>query len=76
MDDLLDWFGSQDRHDVLEVAARSHKVAGSAAVFGAVALRDTLKSIEAAAKTGDTAALQDKMTTLPDIWAKTRRELL
>ncbi|HKK97726.1 MAG TPA: ATP-binding protein, partial [Marivita sp.] len=76
VDDLLDWFGSQDRHDVLEVAARSHKVAGSAAVFGAVALRDTLKSIEAAAKTGDTAALQDKMTTLPDIWAKTRRELL
>ncbi|KQI67863.1 histidine kinase [Loktanella sp. 3ANDIMAR09] len=53
--------------DPAAVAAAAHKGAGSAAVFGAIALRETLKQIETAAKSGDTAALPGLIATLPDL---------
>jgi CheY-like chemotaxis protein/anti-sigma regulatory factor (Ser/Thr protein kinase) len=75
VDDLVDWLGSDAAQDYLEVAARCHKVAGSAAVFGAVGLREQLKQIETAAKTGQTDALRAAMAGLPQVWTDTRPRL-
>lgn len=76
VEDLLQWLGSDDAHDYLDVASRSHKVAGSAAVFGATALREALKVIETAAKTGDHATLRREINTLAPIWSATKHDLL
>ncbi|MFA3918355.1 ATP-binding protein [Ruegeria hyattellae] len=75
VDDLVDWLDSDVSRDYLEVAARSHKVAGSAAVFGAVTLREHLKSIENAAKRGDGNGLRSELEALPGIWADTKQQL-
>lgn len=75
VDDLVGWLRASQAHDYLEVAARSHKVAGSAAVFGAVALREVLKDVEIAAKSGDGEALNRHIARLPTVWAETRAEL-
>ena len=75
VDDLVDWFGSDAKRDYLDVAGRSHKVAGSAAVFGAVKLREHLKTIETTAKAGDDAGLQTALKTLPGVWAETKQQL-
>lgn len=61
--------------DYLEVSAYAHKVAGSAAVFGADQLRYTLKAIEAAAKVGDVKAIEDQALTFRTIWQKTKLQL-
>lgn len=76
VEDLVEWLGSEVEHDYLEVASRSHKVAGSAAVFGAIALRETLKDIENAAKTGDGTTLKAAYVSLPELWSATKRDLL
>lgn len=73
VDALLDWL-AQD-HPLAEIQARSHKTAGSAAMFGAIALRGTLVEIETAAKTGDTAAIRAAIQALPGTWAGTRAAL-
>lgn len=75
VDEFVDWINANTSHDYLEVASRSHKVAGSAAVFGAVALREGLKQIEYAAKTGDGAELRQRIADLPGIWSKTKQQL-
>lgn len=75
VDDLHAWATSDAAQDFLEIASRSHKVAGSAAVFGAVELREVLKSIEAAAKLGDTGAINERTAALTDVWTQTKVEL-
>lgn len=75
VDDLVAWLGSDVAQDYLEVATRSHKVAGSAAVFGALRLRDHLKTVEIAAKTGDAAGLRATIDALPGIWTETKPHL-
>jgi hypothetical protein len=74
---LVDWLG-QDGAEGLsldDIAARSHKSASSAAVFGANALRQTLKDIELSAKAGETAHCLEACKSLGDRWEKTKAAL-
>lgn len=75
VEELIEWLGSDESQDFLEVASRSHKIAGSAAVFGAVKLRETLKDIEVAAKAGNVGDMAKQIDTLPAIWGQTRPRL-
>jgi len=75
VDDFLDWLNSEGGHDFLEIAARAHKVAGSAAVFGANQLRQSLKTIEAEAKNGNLKKLEDGSAAFTRIWRKTKFQL-
>ncbi|QDC10061.1 hypothetical protein FHY55_12740 [Oceanicola sp. D3] len=84
---LLDRFGEEvetlvgflersAEEDLAETAARTHKIAGSAATLGAVALRSALVTIEEAAKAGDGTALRDSIAALPRVWSETRPALV
>lgn len=75
VDELVDWLEADVAQDYLEVATRSHKVAGSAAVFGAIKLRAHLRALESAAKTGDGPGLRQGIDRLPEVWAETRPHL-
>jgi len=75
VDELQAWIVSDVSRDFLEVASRSHKVAGSAAVFGATELREVLKAIEAAAKVGDTSRINDCTGNFAEIWSQTKQEI-
>ncbi|MEY1557879.1 ATP-binding protein [Yoonia sp. R2331] len=68
VDDLIDWLETAERPDRSDIASRAHKVAGSAAVFGAVALREHLKNIEAAAKAGEDSNVLNLIDELPNLW--------
>lgn len=57
------------------LAARLHRLAGSAGTVGALALQDRLCRAEAAAARGDAAALQAAMAPLPGLWQRTRTAL-
>jgi CheY-like chemotaxis protein len=76
VDDLLDWLHSDVPQDFLEVANRAHKVAGSAAVFGAIGLRETLKNIETAAKAGNNRQISQHLRELDPVWSRTKTALL
>lgn len=76
VDTLHDWFSTDAPQDLLEVAEKSHKVAGSAAVFGADRLRESLKVIERAAKEGDSDIVEAEVAGLDAIWAQTKAELI
>ena len=68
---LVDWLGSQGAGDLPEVVSRAHKVAGSAAVFGANPFREALRSIEIAAKRGDIDFVVEAQQELGEIWQST-----
>lgn len=53
-----------------------HKLAGSAAIFGAKALGAALRSMETACKAGDAAALAAAAEGLAQIWAQSRAALV
>ena len=76
VDDLMAWLQSDEPQDYLEIAARTHKVAGSAAVFGAVQLREELRSIEMATKTGDNATIERIVFGLNGVWRDTKIALV
>lgn len=61
-----------DGSDFAETAAVAHRIAGSAATMGAVALRNALVDIETAAKLNDRAATQAAIDALPAVWNTTR----
>ena len=61
-----------DQQDLTETAAQAHKLAGSAGVMGAVALRVALIAVEDAAKRADRAGSGAAIAALPAIWAATR----
>jgi HPt (histidine-containing phosphotransfer) domain-containing protein len=52
-----------------------HKIAGSAAVFGAMPLRTLLSSAEAAMKAGNIAQSDDLMESIHACWAQTKSDL-
>ncbi|MCK0149483.1 ATP-binding protein [Marivita sp. S6314] len=58
--------------DLGSLAAEAHKVAGSAAVFDALAFRDALIAVETTAKTGDRDALRDVVHRLQAVWDSTK----
>jgi CheY-like chemotaxis protein len=75
VDDFQDWLSTKDVRDYLEIANRAHKVAGSAAVFGADHLRNALKGIENAAKVGDVATIKAGISEFDGIWKKTKSQM-
>jgi PAS domain S-box-containing protein len=76
VDNLLAWLGADETHDLLEVASRSHKVAGAAAVFGADRLRETLNEIETSAKCGEGQNIDEQTKTAGSVWQRTRSDLI
>ncbi len=76
VEDLVRWLQSDETHDYLEIAAMAHKVAGSAAVFGAIRMREELKSIEIAANEGDNATIERVIFGLHAVWHDTKLALL
>jgi PAS domain S-box-containing protein len=75
VDEFLAWLGTDKTHDFLEVASRSHKVAGSAAVFGADRLQETLKAIETSAKRGESQNIDEQTKTAGSVWQRTKSEI-
>lgn len=76
VDSLIAWLNSQEEKDFLEIASRTHTVAGSAAVFGTDQTRNVLKEIENAAKIGDVAEIRKLELSLQPIWKATKAMLL
>lgn len=74
-DDLVVWLTSRTDVNLTEIAARTHKVAGSAAVFGAEEFRNALKAIETAAQQGDTDQVRTAQRELQGIWKLTESAL-
>ncbi|MEJ6399105.1 ATP-binding protein [Yoonia sp. 208BN28-4] len=70
-DAFMDWLGDRETTDMSEIASRAHKVAGSAAVFGAVFFRDTLREIEVAAKAGDADLIATLRQDVVEVWRHT-----
>lgn len=68
---LLDWMRAQPTAHLGEIADRAHKVAGSAALFGAVGLSNTLNNMENDARDGNDLRVHQYLAILPDVWAKT-----
>ncbi|MGR3793750.1 ATP-binding protein [Vannielia sp. SX4] len=73
---LIAFLGTSAEADLTDTAARTHKIAGSSATLGAVALRAALVGIEDAAKVGEVAAMQEGIAALPQVWAQTRAALV
>lgn len=73
---LIDWLGTEAASDLSEVSAKAHKIAGSAAVFGAVELREILKEIEVAGKSQDAKTVAQLVEKLPAVWQRTKPLLL
>ncbi len=63
------------QEDLATVAASSHRLAGSAATFGAAKLRSILADIEGFAKQGDAHSYFANLRKLDEVWGDTR-ELL
>ncbi len=61
---LVDWL-QEECGDTMEIAARCHKFASSAALFGAERLRQALLDIEIAGKKGDIAVMAVRREMLP-----------
>ena len=55
-----------------ELAAQCHKLAGSAAMFGALELRDALIGIETAVKSGETDDVPGRIDVTRKIWSRAR----
>ena len=71
-DDFMTRVNQNWATDVTTAAAECHKIAGSAAVFGALAFRTALITLENAAKDNDPEHAAQVLGTLPDIWKETR----
>ena len=76
-DATVSWLesGTRKTGDMTEIAAQSHKLAGSAAVFGAQSLRTNLLQLECAARDGDRDAAIAAVSSLPKIWNETQTGL-
>ena len=57
------------------LAARCHKSAGSAAVFGLNRLRNALLQMETALKTGETRGFDTQVARLGNVWDTSRAAL-
>lgn len=66
-----EWGGLTDA----ERADAVHKVAGSAAIMGAVSFRKCLQELEKAYRQGDASAAAQGLRTLPNCWQATAEEI-
>lgn len=76
VEELIDWLLISEKPDRNDIAARAHKVAGSAAVFGAIGLRDHLRQLEDAAKSADNNEVLHMINALPPLWLATKPALI
>ncbi|PRY80155.1 PAS domain S-box-containing protein [Yoonia maritima] len=72
VDELHLWLREVQIHELTEVAARCHKVAGSAAVFGATDYRTKLIDIENAAKADQRDKVATAVASLPEVWGSVK----
>lgn len=72
--ELIAWL-REGPTDTEELAQRCHKIAGSAAVFGAMTLRDALVQVEDASERGALDEAQDHIRQVLAIWGKLEPEL-
>ncbi|SFL49529.1 ATP-binding protein [Shimia aestuarii] len=63
--------GAPDHPPLPEIAASSHKAAGSAVFFGATRLHGALARIETAAKAGQSETITQELRALPGLWTAT-----
>ena len=68
VEELHTWLVDHPNHELNEIAARCHKVAGSAAVFGATDYRAKLIDIENAAKADQSDKVATAIMALPEVW--------
>lgn len=68
---MLAEFAAAGVDDLSALADQSHKIIGSASVFGAVALQEHLKQIETAAKAGDREKAAALISGLDAVWIRT-----
>ncbi len=66
-DQLLDWLETQPT-DLSEVEMQSHKIAGSAAAFDHLSLRDALLQVEMAARDKDEKRLRETVDDARKLW--------
>jgi PAS domain S-box-containing protein len=67
--------GDAHRQDLSEVRALAHKLAGSAAAFGALRLRQALTEVQTNADAGEPAQVLAACEALPAIWQDTKDAL-
>ena len=72
VDGTLDFLNDPAGHSFGEIASQAHRIAGSAAMFGATALRSALIEVEQAAKMKDQARMEGAIAVLPEVWRVTR----
>lgn len=73
--DLIAWLNTDAGTDLADIRSRTHKLAGSAAVFGTDPFRDALKSLEAAAKNDDAEFIISAKDELSKVWKLTEGAL-
>lgn len=71
-DEFLEWAATDGAENLADLQMRSHKMAGSAAIFGPPELREALITLEQAAKSGDADASRANIEQLCSIWQTTR----
>ena len=64
-----------DESDLDQVAQECHRLAGSAATFGAIGFRNALIAIEMAAKSADRQQVTDLLCGLPTVWERAKAAL-
>lgn len=75
VDDTLAFLKDHAGLKTAEIAARAHRIAGSAATLGAVDLRAELIKVENAAKSGDAEGMAKAIGALPAVWHVTRHQM-
>ena len=75
VDNTLTFLMDHSRQTLPDIAARAHRIAGSAATLGAVELRAGLIKVEEAAKVGEAEAMKHAIDALPAIWTATRPQM-
>jgi PAS domain S-box-containing protein len=74
-EELISWLQSDANLTQQEIVDRVHKVAGSAAVFGATQFRNHLLKIENAAKLNQDEEIRSLLDQFPSIWHSTNSVL-
>lgn len=75
VEDSIETLQSFDTRPLEDSARLAHKIAGSAATFGATGLRNALIALENSAKQNDKDSAKAAVQTLPDIWKNTQIHL-
>ena len=72
VDDLASYFAGKTTSDFSDTAKRAHSIAGGAAIFGAVQLRETLKELENAAKSENQSEVKKRIEDFYSVWERTK----